>query len=61
MYLDVVLAELAHCGSTAFLDEARVVVERKEEGRELVLVRTEVGGGDEAQNDDNAAIRKLHQ
>lgn len=57
-HLDSPLAKVAHADRcTPILHEARVVLEGKQERRELVFVRAEVGRGDQAEDDDDAAVR----
>jgi hypothetical protein len=56
-HLDSPLAKVAHTDHASFLHEARIVLEGKQERRELVLVRAEVGRGDQAEDDNDAAVR----
>lgn len=44
-----------HAAFRSVLQEARVVFERKQERRELVFVRAEVGRRDQAEDDDDTA------
>ena len=56
-HLDTPLAKVAHADYASILHEARIVLEGKQERRELVLVRAEVGRSDQAEDDNDAAVR----